>query len=68
MKDMIYVTPVQGKTLLNPDNIYQPLKAEGEWVPDNLFWRRRVLQDDVTQSTGPSVKEPKSKENKEISK
>jgi hypothetical protein len=68
MQGMIFVTPLDGKTLLNPDNMNQPLKPEGEFVPDNTFWRRRVLHEDVKQSSGPVGKESKSKENKEISK
>jgi hypothetical protein len=69
MKGMIFVTPNAGKSLLNPDNQNQPLKQEGEWVPDNIFWRRRVLHEDVVQSSGPmETKEVKAKENKETSR
>lgn len=66
MKGMIFVTPLEGKTLLNPDNLHQPLKAEGEWVPDSIFWRRRVIHGDVVQHI--STKEVKVKESKEPAK
>jgi hypothetical protein len=40
------VKPFPGKLLRNPAN-WLPLRAEGENVPNNSFWRRRVKMGDV---------------------
>jgi hypothetical protein len=45
---MIKVTPVEGYRILNPFNANQELKAEGEDVPDDIYWRRREREGAVT--------------------
>ena len=44
----LFVRPKVGLRLRLPEDLSQFLPAEGRWVKDCLFWRRRVDQGDVT--------------------
>lgn len=44
----MFVKPVQGKTVLNPENNL-PLSQEGSEVEDNQYWQRRLADGDVEE-------------------
>ncbi len=49
---MLNVKPAKpGTRVRNPSRGYRPLGDAGEIVPDNLFWRRRLMQGDVVLVT-----------------
>ncbi len=46
----MFVKPaVEGSLVRIPERDMRPLNAEGEEVPENSFWHRRILQGDVIQ-------------------
>ncbi len=73
MTDKIYVRPVTRKPakkgekevlqlkVRRPDN-HQHLVDEGEWVPNNRYWRRQLKDGSVEQVAPP--KKPTVKESK----
>lgn len=61
----IFVKPKTGAKIRFPET-KQLLEAEGQDVPDNNFWRRRVLEGDVVmvekhEKATDNVKETKHK-------
>lgn len=53
MSAALFVKPAEGVVLPNPDRMFQPLAAEGDLVPDTVFWRRRIAAGDVTRQALP---------------
>jgi len=69
MNGMLFVIPEPGIQVLNPDNQMVPLKIDGEYVPDNSYWRRRITQGDVSpgkEPTEPAIESPKPIQEPEI--
>jgi hypothetical protein len=61
----LHLKPAEGFTILNPDNNYRPLRAEGEIVPASTYWRRRLAEGGVVEVTesepAPPPARPKQK-------
>lgn len=53
MMKTLFVKPIEGAILPNPDRRMLPLAADGEHVPDNVFWQRRIAAGDVTREAAP---------------
>lgn len=51
---MLYVKPVDGCLVLDPDSNHDPLPALGKHVPDNLYWQRRLLFGEVITAEAPA--------------
>lgn len=49
----IYVKPAEGRAAPDPDNGYQLLPDIGGFVPDNVYWQRRLKDEDVTACDAP---------------
>lgn len=49
----IYVKPVEGRAVPDPEKDYQLLPAVGGLVPNNAYWQRRLIVKDVIQSAAP---------------
>lgn len=49
----MFVKPKEGIKIRRPDTGVH-LDADGEFVPKNTFWARRVLDGDVIESDGPA--------------
>ncbi|MGD9657098.1 MAG: DUF2635 domain-containing protein [Methylocystis sp.] len=46
----LHVKPArEGAIVRRPESNMRPLDPDGEEVPDNLFWRRRLLNGDVVE-------------------
>lgn len=37
-----FLKPAEGANIPRPDQFYRALSKDGEWVPDNLYYRRRL--------------------------
>jgi len=55
----VYLVPAPGLNVIDPAN-GQPLPPEGKEVQDSTYWRRRLVEGDVTE--GAPKKTAKSKE------
>lgn len=55
--------PVDGQTVLNPDNGMRPLLPEGEVVPASIYWHHRIRDGVVAQvvETAKTSKADKAK-------
>ena len=51
--ETLFVKPVAGAKVRNPDRQYQFLPAEGEAVPRSAYWLRRLADGSVEQATPP---------------
>ena len=49
----IYVKPAEGRGAPDPEKGYQLLPAAGGLVPNNAYWQRRLIDEDVIQSEAP---------------
>ena len=55
----IYVKPAVAGSGPRDDVTHRKLPDEGDWVPDNHWWNRRLLHKDCVRATPPSpVKAP----------
>ena len=54
----IHVKPAEGRAAPDPDNNYALLPAEGGFVPDNAYWLRRYLDQDVIKVEAPEEPAP----------
>ena len=54
----IHVKPAEGRAAPDPDNNYALLPAEGGFVPDNAYWQRRYLDQDVIKVEAPEEPAP----------
>ena len=57
MSRTIFVTASPGLVVIKPDT-QKPLASEGETVPYNSFWIRRLQEGDVVQSKPLKAKSP----------
>lgn len=48
-----FLKPADGLKVRNPDRGGH-LKPEGDWVQDSSFWRRRLRDGDVIETTPPA--------------
>jgi hypothetical protein len=54
MTGQIFVKPaVDGALVRRPHREFTPLPQGGDFVPDNMYWRRRILHGDVIEATPP---------------
>lgn len=49
----IYVKPAEGRAAPDPEKGYQLLPKEGGFVPNNAYWQRRVIDEDVIKTKAP---------------
>jgi len=49
----IYVKPVEGRAVPDPEKGYQLLPKEGGLVPNNAYWQRRLKDEDVIKTEAP---------------
>ncbi|MQT31325.1 DUF2635 domain-containing protein [Pseudomonas helleri] len=54
----MHVKPAEGRAAPDPDNNYALLPAEGGFVPDNAYWQRRYLDQDVIKVEAPEEPAP----------
>ena len=60
---MLFLKPGEGRRVRDPLIPSRVLPAEGDYKPDNSFWRLRLHQGDVVEATPPrEVKPAKAKE------
>jgi hypothetical protein len=53
----IFLKPsTEGLIVRQPDRDYQPLPAEGAFVPNNAYWRKRKDAGEVVEATPPTRK------------
>lgn len=50
---MLHLKPADGCLVLDPDNGFEPLPADGKFVPDNLYWQRRLLFGEALLADAP---------------
>jgi hypothetical protein len=55
----IFVAPRKGVLVRKPNGVL--LKKEGETVPENSFWLRRLRGKDVVKATPKKIKKGKAK-------
>ncbi len=55
--EQFFCKPAEGKRVRKENGV--PLLAEGEFVPLNVFWRRREREGDIVRATPPVM--PKEK-------
>jgi hypothetical protein len=55
----IFVQPASDRLVRFPDNRERVLKAEGEWVQNSTYWRRRIVGGDVFKAIPPIETETK---------
>ncbi len=55
---MLFVKPVNGLLVRDPDASYEPLPVDGKLVPNNQYWQRRLMFGEVILSDAP---EPSTK-------
>lgn len=60
MSEQIYVKPLPGLLIRRPEKNHAHLPPEGDFVPKDAFWTRRLLDGDVIAAEPP--KKPKTKE------
>ena len=49
----IYVKPAEGRGAPDPEKGYKLLPAAGGLVPNNAYWQRRVIDEDVIKTKAP---------------
>ena len=49
----IYVKPIEGRAVPDPEKGYQLLPKEGGLVPNNAYWQRRLKDQDVIKPEAP---------------
>lgn len=57
MQNVFLKPAVPGAIVPDPET-HQPLKAEGEWKPQSMYWARRILDKDVIEATPPKEAAP----------
>lgn len=58
---LLFVKPTESRLVRFPQNRARVLKAVGEWVPNNTYWRRRIMGGDVFCASPINVQEDKVK-------
>lgn len=63
MSEQIYVKPATGLKVRRPEKNHAHLPAEGDFVPKNAYWVRRLNDGDVIAAPAPdAAKKTKTKE------
>lgn len=50
----LYVKPAPDRATPDPENGGQLLPEGGGWVPNTVYWQRRLTDEDVVESEPPS--------------
>lgn len=60
MSVLIYVKPADGLKVRRPEKNHEHLPPEGDYVPKNAYWMRRLNDGDVITAAAPdAAKKPK---------
>ncbi len=51
----LYVKPRSAELVVRDPRSLRKLKATGNWVPDTVYWRRRIISGDVLEVTPPEA-------------
>jgi len=51
----LYVKPAEGSTVRDPGRDGAVLPPEGDFVPREIFWLRRIAQGDVVEARPPKA-------------
>ena len=59
---MIFIKPAPGMRVRNPDQNYQLLPPEGEYVPRSPYWAKKIRDRVVLVVAGPAAASTPSEE------
>ncbi len=61
MDKKLFVKPAEGLKLRRPERNHTHLPLEGDWVPNNRFWRSHIKDGSAVETEPPKpAKKPRS--------